>query len=219
MPQISDAAIAGAAKGSGLNANQTAIAVAIALAESGGNTTSHNGVPPDDSYGLWQINMLGSMGPSRRQQFGITTNEELYSPSVNAKAMFMLSNGGQNWRPWTTYTRGTYLRFMARGQAVAGTSATQPGTVAPGGATTPVSLSDSLTSITNFLAMLKDPKYWLRLALIAVGAGLAFYGLMKLTGNNQLADSTKSVGKAAIGLIPGGGTVVEGTKAAVKVAT
>lgn len=213
MPVISDSAIAAAAKGAGLNNSQTAIAVAIALAESGGNTTAHNAVPPDDSYGLWQINMLGSMGPSRRQQFGLTSNEELYSPSVNAKAMFSISNGGQNWRPWTTYTRGTYLRFMSRGQAVAGTSAS---TGDSGTSTTTVGLSDSLSAISAFFTQLRDPGFWIRGLLLFAGAGLAFYGFLKATGDNQLGQTTKSVGKAAIGLVPGGTTVVQGTKAVTK---
>jgi hypothetical protein len=42
------------------------VAVAIALAESGGNPAAHNPVPPDDSWGLWQINMRGHLGPVRR---------------------------------------------------------------------------------------------------------------------------------------------------------
>lgn len=213
MPVISDSAIAAAAKGAGLNNSQTAIAVAIALAESGGNTTSHNAVPPDDSYGLWQINMLGSLGPSRRQQFGLSTNDELYSPTVNAKAMFSISNGGQNWRAWTTYTRGTYLRFMARGQAVAGTSAGSPDS---GTTTIPVSLSDSLSSISAFFTMLTSPGFWIRGLILTAGVGLVFYGFLKSTGDNQLGEGTKSVIKGAIGLIPGGSTTVQGVKAVTK---
>jgi hypothetical protein len=212
MPVISDAQIAGYAKATGLNNSQTAIAVAIALAESGGNTQSHNGVPPDDSYGLWQINMLGSMGPSRRQQFGIASNSELFEPAINARAMHYLSNGGQNWRAWTTYTRGTYLRFISRGQAVAGTAG------ATGGATTTsVGLSDSLSSIQDTLTLLSNPKFWLRAGIVLGGVLIAFYGIMKVTGDNQLGQGTKSVAKAAIGLIPGGGTVTQVVKSASRV--
>src|SRR3982750_492240 len=60
---------------------------AIALAESNGNPTAHNAVPPDDSYGLWQINMRGKLGPARRQAFGIQSNTELFDPTKNARAM------------------------------------------------------------------------------------------------------------------------------------
>lgn len=210
--QLSDAQIAGYAKATGLNNSQTAIAVAVALAESGGDTNSHNAVPPDDSYGLWQINMLGSMGPSRRQQFGIGSNAELFEPSVNAKAMHYLSNGGQNWRPWTTYTRGTYLRFLSRGQAVAGTAGATDGPTM-----TPVGLSDSLSSIQDTLTLLRNPLFWLRVGILLAGVGVAFYGFMKVTGDNQLGQGTKSLAKAAVGLIPGGGTATQVVKTAVKV--
>jgi hypothetical protein len=182
MPKLSDAQIASYAKGVGLNNTQTAIAVAIAIAESGGNTTSHNPVPPDDSYGLWQINMLGSMGPSRRQQFGITSNEQLYDPAINAKAMHMLSNGGQNWRPWTTYTRGNYRAYLARGNAVAGVAGST--TSVP---TETVGLSDSLDGISQFFALIRDKTFWVRFSIGLVGMALVGYGIIKMTGDNPLS--------------------------------
>jgi hypothetical protein len=83
-------------------------AVAITEPESGGNPMSHNDTPPDDSYGLWQINMLGNLGPARRQQFGLKSNRELFNPNVNAKAMWAISGQGTNWKPWTGYTSGAY---------------------------------------------------------------------------------------------------------------
>ena len=220
MTVISDGAIASAAKGAGLSGNAVAIAVAIALAESGGDTNSHNAIPPDNSYGLWQINMLGSMGPERRQRYGLTNNEALYDPAINAKVMVSLSNGGTNWRPWTTYTRGTYLRFMARGNAAANTTETSPNN---GSSLTPVGLNDSLSGLTSLFTLLQNPRFWMRAAFLFAGVGIVFYGLMKITGDNQLSSTTKAIGggalDAAIGLIPGGGTVksvVKGTAKVVK---
>lgn len=89
-------------------------AIAVAMAESGGNPKAHNtnAGTGDNSYGLWQINMLGSMGPARRKQFGIATNEQLFDPATNAKAMMILSNGTKNWAPWSAFKNGSYLRFM-----------------------------------------------------------------------------------------------------------
>jgi Lysozyme like domain len=84
--------------------------VAISKRESQGwNPMAHNAVPPDDSYGLWQINMLGSMGPSRAQQLtslGYPVDparpyEELYDPATNARAMKMIFDQ-QGWGAWTT---------------------------------------------------------------------------------------------------------------------
>lgn len=209
MPVISDAAIASAARAQGLNPTNTAIAVAVAIAESGGNTNSHNAVPPDNSYGLWQINMLGAMGPARRKQFGLTSNEQLFDPNVNAKAMAALSNGGTNWKPWTTYTRGTYRAYMARGMAAASSSSGTPGGIE----TQPVGLVDSWSSITSLFDTIQDVRFWKWFGLMLAGAGLVLYGVMKMTGDNQLSGATKGVVKGAIGLIPGGSTVVQGAKA------
>jgi len=90
------------------------VAAAIAIAESGGNPNAHNGNSGtgDDSYGLWQINMLGSMGPARRNQFGIRSNTQLFDPLTNAKAAVAIAGGGASFQPWTTFTHGTYKQFL-----------------------------------------------------------------------------------------------------------
>lgn len=90
----------------------TAIATAIAWAESTGNINAHNNKPPDDSYGLWQINMIGSLGPRRRAKYNLTKNEDLFSPTTNARVAYGESASGNNWRPWSTYTDGSYKKFM-----------------------------------------------------------------------------------------------------------
>lgn len=53
----------------------------------------------DLSYGLFQINMMGNMGPARRGYFKISNNEELYDPETNVKAARILFGGG-NYSPW-----------------------------------------------------------------------------------------------------------------------
>lgn len=109
---LSAGQIASAAKAGGFPDNEIALAVAIALAESGGNARAHNANPPDDSYGLWQINMLGALGPARRVQFGIKSNDELYDPVTNARAAFMVRRG-QGWNAWSVYANGRYKRYLA----------------------------------------------------------------------------------------------------------
>ena len=44
--------------------------------------------------------MLGGMGPSRRAQFGLSSNEQLFNPNVNARAAFKLSKGGTDFGAW-----------------------------------------------------------------------------------------------------------------------
>lgn len=196
MPVISDAAIAGYAKAAGLSGANVAIAVAVAIAESGGNTHAHNGLSPDNSYGLWQINMLGSMGPARRQQFGISTNEALFDPAVNARAMAAISSGGSNWQPWTTYTRGTYRLFMARGEAAAG-SAAAPGAGGIPGAT-PVGIGVSLDAVNKALDKLTDKATWIRLSMVVGGVAFVWFGLFKLTGADPVKVAKLAVFKGKV---------------------
>ena len=84
-------------KGQGLRT-----AYAIAHRESGGRADAFNGNAGtgDKSYGLFQINMLGNLGPARRQQFGLAKDEDLLDPLTNARAAYQLSKGGTDFGAW-----------------------------------------------------------------------------------------------------------------------
>jgi len=75
---------------------------AVAKKESHGNPLSHNGnrKTGDNSFGLFQVNMLGSMGADRRDKFNLASNAELFNPVVNAKIAYHMSNGGKDWSAW-----------------------------------------------------------------------------------------------------------------------
>lgn len=97
--------------------------VAIALAESGGDPTIDtvkSGLDPEKknefSLGLWQINMRGRIGEERRKQFGISSNEELYDPVVNAKAALAILNS-QGLGAWGAYTNNSYKDYLPAAQA------------------------------------------------------------------------------------------------------
>lgn len=178
MPKLSAAAITQYVNNVGITGNAARIATAIALAESGGNTTSHNPVPPDNSYGLWQINMLGSMGPARRKEFSISKNEDLYDPAINAAAMQKISSGGTNWKPWTTYTSGKYLLYMNS----VPTDGTGDGTATVEN----VSLSTLGSSLT-------DPATWTRAGFYLLGFLLILLAFVFL----GLAGKAKAVANTA----------------------
>jgi lysozyme-like protein len=108
---LSDAQLAKLAADAGFTGNDVKIAVAVARAESGGNPQAHNATPPDDSYGLWQINMLGALGPDRRRRYNLKSNSSLYDPATNARVAYGIWKGS-GWKAWTTYTRGTYKKFL-----------------------------------------------------------------------------------------------------------
>lgn len=111
------------AQSAGFSGSDVDIAAAVAMAESGGNSRSYNPVGRDDSYGLWQINMKGSLGPDRRKKFGISSNAALFEPAVNARAAKMIKDDS-GWAAWTTYTRGTYKKFLKPGIAASPTDTT-----------------------------------------------------------------------------------------------
>lgn len=72
---------------------------AISQAESSGNPGAHNtnAKTGDNSYGLWQINMLGRMGPERLAHFGLKSNEDLFDPATNARVALQMSREGADW--------------------------------------------------------------------------------------------------------------------------
>ena len=111
------------ARSVGIPEEKVSTMVAIALAESGGDPTIDtvkSGSDPDKknefSLGLWQINMLGRMGEERRKQFGISSNEELYDPVVNAKAALAILNS-QGLSAWGAYTNNSYKDYLPAAQA------------------------------------------------------------------------------------------------------
>jgi len=111
MAKLSRDEIGQFAANAGFSGDDIKIAVAVALAESGGNTTAHNIKPPDDSYGLWQINMYRDLGPARRKQFGLKSNDDLFDPATNARVAHGIKTGS-GWNAWTTYTSGAYKQHL-----------------------------------------------------------------------------------------------------------
>lgn len=77
----------------GFRGADLARAVAIAGRESiGFNPRAFNGNEKtgDQSYGLFQINMRGALGPSRRKSQKLSSNEDLFDPVVNARVAFQM---------------------------------------------------------------------------------------------------------------------------------
>ena len=113
----------------GFKKENAAIAAAIAMAESSGNPNNHNEKYPDNSYGLWQINMLDEpgymLGEERRRKFNIKDNNELFNPTLNAQIAYKLS-GGYNFNAWTTYTNGRYRTFLRAAQEALQKTSTTP---------------------------------------------------------------------------------------------
>jgi hypothetical protein len=86
----------------GFKGKQLKVAWAIAMKESGGRPVAHNknANTGDNSYGLFQINMIGNLGPARLDKFSLVKNTDLFDPVVNAQVAFHMSRGGEDWGSW-----------------------------------------------------------------------------------------------------------------------
>lgn len=96
-------------KGQGLKT-----AWAVAKAESNGRPFAFNGNTKtgDSSYGIFQINMLGTLGPDRREKFDLDLNAELFSPVLNAQIVYYMTNGGDNWKSWSSHNSGAIDKWL-----------------------------------------------------------------------------------------------------------
>jgi hypothetical protein len=105
------AMVAKIAHAAGFSNSAIPTVVGIAKRESDWNPSAHNtnAGTGDNSYGLTQINMLGSLGPERQKMFGIGSYDELLDPYVNLKAMYTLSGSGSDFNPWLGYRAGLHL--------------------------------------------------------------------------------------------------------------
>jgi len=91
----------------------------IAKRESNGRPLAYNGdrETGDSSYGLFQINMIGDLGPARLEKFDLKSNKELFDPVTNAEITYYMTNGGSDWSAWkgmTPRAKEFYLKFPTK---------------------------------------------------------------------------------------------------------
>lgn len=111
MSNLSPAQIMDLAAAAGFTGADLPTAVAVALAESGGNPNDYNsetaargGTPiGQGSFGLWQIYLRD------HPEFA---GWPLFDPPTNALAAYRVYAKAGGFRPWTTYTEGEYQAFL-----------------------------------------------------------------------------------------------------------
>lgn len=86
----------------GFKGQSLKLAWAVAMRESNGRPIAHNDNvnTGDNSYGIFQVNMIGSLGVDRREKFGLAANTDLFDPVTNAKIAFHMTKGGTDWGSW-----------------------------------------------------------------------------------------------------------------------
>jgi hypothetical protein len=106
MGNLNAAQIAQVAANAGFQNQDLVTAVAIALAESGGDpkVVGDQSITPGGSIGLWQINLRW------HPEFA---NMDLTDPQTNANAAFSVyQDAGDSFVPWSTFKSGAYSAHL-----------------------------------------------------------------------------------------------------------
>jgi hypothetical protein len=164
--------------------NNGVIAVAIALAESGGNTEAVGGPNSNGTYdyGLWQINSIHN--PPERVKT---------SAASNWLFAWRIAGFGLDWSPWSSYKSQNgkspaYLAHMDVAKKAWGTA--KPETIG-GNASGEVKNAPTHTEYEGPLAFLNVfliPGLWTRVAMMTVGALLILLVVASMLSKSKLAN-------------------------------
>lgn len=230
MTRLTAAQIAAYAHGAGFRGTALRNAVAVALAESNGDTTAV-GVNSDRwrsrDRGLWQINDHWHRNVS---------DAEAFNPTTAARHTYRISSGGRDWSPWSTWKNGSAQRRFADAQvgiqqmgAAGGATAVSAPALIPDlpnplgplldGAEALPGVPDALGDVaaafaTPVLILMKsaawiaDSHNWARVAMVTAGTA-GVLAALAMIGKSGAAGSTA----AGIASIPG-----DAVKSAAKVA-
>ena len=111
---LTDSQLVELLKAVGFEGKALKTAWAVAKAESNGRPFAFNGNAKtgDSSYGIFQINMLGTLGPDRRDKFDLDLNAELFSPVMNAEIVYRMTKGGTDWSSWSSFNKGAIYKWL-----------------------------------------------------------------------------------------------------------
>jgi hypothetical protein len=111
---LTDSQLVELLKAVGFKGKALRTAWAVAKAESNGRPFAFNGNTKtgDSSFGIFQINMLGTLGPDRRDKFDLDLNAELFSPVKNAEIVYYMTKGGTDWSSWSSYNKGAINKWL-----------------------------------------------------------------------------------------------------------
>jgi hypothetical protein len=199
MPTLSASQIAAYAAQQ-WSGNDRDIAVAVALAESGGRTDVVNFL---GCVGLWQVYQS-----VHAHAHPLWTTAWLKQPANNALAAHTIwAEAGGHWTPWSTYTSGAYRSHLGTAQkavqGVSGVAAAIPGgpVASPliplpgvGGLVAGVQLS---AQAAQLLAAMQTPEFWRRLAYILIGVVMCIMAIIAMSATPGNVKLVKTAAKVA----------------------
>lgn len=161
------------------------VAIAIALAESGGDTQATN---PSGAVGLWQICCTG--------------DEALTDPAANARAAWGKYVGaGYSFTPWSVFNNGAYIaKLPAAYIGVRSTHHDRPAFT--GGGTGVVHDVIAFTGevghdLGAFFGWLTSGATWIRLGEMVAGAGLVVFALYLIFRQTEVGQAAGKIAKGA----------------------
>lgn len=119
-PRLTPLEVARVAYKAGVRGDENiATAVAVCTEESQRYSAAWNFTEAtgDQSYGLWQINLLGRMREERMEQYNLASPTDLNNPDTNARIMADLSKMGTKWGAWGAYTSGRFEKNLPEARA------------------------------------------------------------------------------------------------------
>ena len=113
---LTDSQLVELLKAVGFKGKALKTAWAVAKAESNGRPFAFNGNTRtgDSSYGIFQINMLGNLGPDRTDKYNLDLYAELFSPVKNAQIVYRMTKGGTDWSSWSSYNKGAIYKWLKK---------------------------------------------------------------------------------------------------------
>jgi hypothetical protein len=207
VTRLTPAQIATAAAGAGFTGTGLRDAVAVALAESGGNPTAVNTNADrwhSRDRGLWQIN--DHWHPE-------VSDAAAFNPATAAQAAYRISGGGKSWSAWSTWNNGAAAAQLGRAQLAAAQAGKAGATAQPAdwkglgegmilggplgavigginGAENPLTLYKQMAVlVVHAAAWIADPHNWERVAMVT-GGTVAVLLALEMIGKSGAAGST-----------------------------
>lgn len=194
MATVSDIELANLARAAGFKGAEIAAMVAIAIAESKGNSDAFN---PNDtggtkSYGLWQINSVHS---------DLLATGNWRDPATNARMAYAVYQK-QGYKAWGVFNSGKYLLYLPRGTAAAaGTNAQEDAGEVIENLSPIDEVRQALSDIKRGFDFITDPHNWLRLAMVIGGAGLIGIVVWPMVRDSGAVEGAVKTGKTVADVI------------------